>query len=269
MGYCEDKNVHTVMILSYPTLFLIYCLLLSMLIMGAVKTVGAIDGEGGNVEDVGNTAGPLSSILNAITSWIVNYGYPAVFAAALIENLFPPIPSEVIFPLVGFVAYSQNLGIEHAIGMSMTGALGSTVGAIIIYFISLRIGKSAILRLGMYIHVGESTIERSEAWFDKHGSVAVFIGRMAPGIREIISIPAGLSKMNLPKFIVFTFAGSSIWSIALTLIGYLLGEAWNTFSDQLSSIFNVIAILILLGIAIIFVARYYHNNRNKRTKREA
>ena len=117
--------------------------------------------------------------------------------------------------------------------------------------------------------MGQSTIERSESWFDKHGSVAVFIGRMAPGVREIISIPAGLSKMNLPKFIVFTFAGSSIWSIALTLIGYLLGEAWDTFSDQLSSIFNIIAILILLGIAIIFVARYYHNNRNKKTTREA
>jgi membrane protein DedA with SNARE-associated domain len=149
----------------------------------------------------------------------------------------------------------------------MTGALGSTVGAMIIYFISLRIGKSAILRLGMYIHVGESTIERSESWFDKHGSVAVFIGRMAPGVREIISIPAGLSKMNLPKFIVFTFAGSSIWSITLTLIGYLLGEAWNTFSDQLSSIFNIIAILILLGIAIIFVV--YRNNRYKRTKKRS
>jgi hypothetical protein len=112
MGYCEDKNVYTVMILSYPTVFLIYCLQLSIIITGAVKTVGAIDGEGGNVADVGNTAGPLSGILNAITSWIVNYGYPAVFAAALIENLFPPIPSEEIFPLVGFVAYSQNLGID-------------------------------------------------------------------------------------------------------------------------------------------------------------
>jgi hypothetical protein len=112
MGYCEDKNVYTVMTLSYPTVYLIYCLLLSMLTVGTVKTVGAIDGEGGNVEDVGNTASPLGSILNAITSWIVNYGYPAVFAAALIENLFPPIPSEEIFPLVGFVAYSQNLGID-------------------------------------------------------------------------------------------------------------------------------------------------------------
>jgi membrane protein DedA with SNARE-associated domain len=89
---------------------------------------------------------------------------------------------------------------------------------------------------------------------------------MAPGVREIISIPAGLSKMNLPKFIVFTFAGSSIWSITLTLIGYSLEEAWNTFSDQLSSIFNIIAILILLGIAIIFVVyalRLFRNQENR------
>lgn len=221
---------------------------------GGIKVLGATNGEVGD---------PFNDILNAITSWIETFGYPAIFVAALLENLFPPIPSEVIFPLVGFVAYSKNLGIEHVFGMAIVGAVGSTVGAIIIYFISLWIGKSALLRFGRYIRVGESTFQRAESWFDKHGSVAVFAGRMAPGVREIISVPAGLSKMNLPKFIVFTFAGSSIWSIALTFIGYLLGEAWNKFSDQLSSIFNIIAILILLGIVILFAVRHYYHNKNK------
>jgi membrane protein DedA with SNARE-associated domain len=205
----------------------------------------------------------LNGITDTVTSWIVDFGYPAVFAAALIENLFPPIPSEVIFPLVGFVAYSESLGIGHAIGMGITGALGSTVGAIIIYFLSLKIGKSAIIKLGRYIHIKESSLQRSELWFEKHGAIAVFVGRMAPGLREIISIPAGIAKMNLFKFILFTFAGSIVWSLALTLTGFYLGEAWSRFSEEISSILGVLAIIIIVTIVSIIVLRYYFINRNK------
>lgn len=205
----------------------------------------------------------LNGITDTVTSWIVDFGYPAVFAAALIENLFPPIPSEVIFPLVGFVAYSESLGIGHAIGMGITGALGSTVGAIIIYFLSLKIGKSAIIKLGRYIHIKESSLQKSELWFEKHGAIAVFVGRMAPGLREIISIPAGIAKMNLFKFILFTFAGSIVWSLALTLTGFYLGEAWSRFSEEISSILGVLAIIIIVTIVSIIVLRYYFINRNK------
>jgi membrane protein DedA with SNARE-associated domain len=205
----------------------------------------------------------FNGITDTVTSWIVDFGYPAVFAAALIENLFPPIPSEVIFPLVGFVAYSESLGIGHAIGMGITGALGSTVGAIIIYFLSLKIGKSAIIKLGRYIHIKESSLQKSELWFEKHGAIAVFVGRMAPGLREIISIPAGIAKMNLFKFILFTFAGSIVWSLALTLTGFYLGEAWSRFSEEISSILGVLAIIIIVAIVSIIVLRYYFINRNK------
>jgi membrane protein DedA with SNARE-associated domain len=83
------------------------------------------------------------------------------------------------------------------------------------------------LRLGKYIRMGESELNKSEKWFENHGTIAVFAGRMAPGIRKIISIPAGISKMNLPKFILFTFSGSLIWCISLTLVGYYIGDAWN------------------------------------------
>jgi membrane protein DedA with SNARE-associated domain len=205
----------------------------------------------------------LNGITDTITSWIVDFGYPAVFAAALIENLFPPIPSEVIFPLVGFVAYNESLGIGHAIGMGITGALGSTVGAIIIYFLSLKIGKSAIIKLGKHIHIKESSLQKSELWFEKHGAIAVFVGRMAPGLREIISIPAGIAKMNLFKFILFTFAGSIVWSLALTLTGFYLGEAWSRFSEEISSILGILAIIIIVTIVSIIVLRYYFINRNK------
>ena len=164
--------------------------------------------------------------MNSITSWIAAYGYPAVFAAAFLETIFPPIPSEVIFPLAGYTAYSKGLGIGHAIGMA-AGALGSTVGGIIIYFISLKAGKPAVVRFGKRLRISESSIEKAESWFERHGEVAVFLGRMAPGVREIISIPAGIGRMNLPKFIIFTFLGSFVWSIALTLLGYYAGQAWE------------------------------------------
>jgi len=148
----------------------------------------------------------IPNVVNVTTSWIAEYGYIGVFIAALVENLFPPIPSELIFPLAGVTAFTKDLGfIEGVIGMSLAGAAGSTVGAIIIYYISRKIGRVAILKLGNRIGIGEKELENSEIWFDKHGSVAVFFGRMAPGIRELISIPAGIEKMKLSTFITFTF----------------------------------------------------------------
>jgi membrane protein DedA with SNARE-associated domain len=110
----------------------------------------------------------------------------------------------------------------------------------------------------------ESSIEKAETWFERHGEAAVFLGRMAPGVRELISIPAGIGKMNLPKFIMFTFLGSFVWSTALTLLGYFAGQAWEQYSKQLSSVFSLAAIMIVGGFLIILGIMYY--SRRKRTK---
>ncbi len=206
--------------------------------------------------------GITSTITEAVSSWITEYGYPAVFLSALLENLFPPIPSEVIFPLVGFIAYSNNLGLVHAISMGLVGALGSTVGAIIIYYISMRIGKPTILRYGRYVGIGEKGLLKAELWFQKYGAVAVFTGRMAPAVRELISIPAGLGQMNIMKFIIFTFLGSAIWSIALTLLGYFLGDTWNIVKDQVSSVLGLAAVIIIIIIISIIGLKLYRQKRN-------
>jgi membrane protein DedA with SNARE-associated domain len=208
----------------------------------------------------------FDTVTAAVSSWIAEFGYPAIFVAALLENLFPPIPSEVIFPLVGFVAYHNNLGIIHAISMGLVGAIGSTVGAIIIYYFSLKIGKPAILRFGSYIKVSEKALLNAESWFQKYGTIAVFSGRMAPAIRELISIPAGIGRMNIMKFIFFTFAGSAVWSVALTLLGYFLGDAWSIMADQLSSVFSVIAVIILITIFAVFGLRYYSKRKDERNR---
>lgn len=194
------------------------------------------------------SAGLLGGVLDAITGMIAEYGYPAVFAAAFLEVIFPPIPSEVVFPLVGFTAQSRGLGLENALGMATVGALGSTAGAILIYFVSMKVGRAAIVRFGRRVRVSEQEIEKAERWFAKYGPAAVFTARMIPGIREIISIPAGIGRMNFVKFVVYTFAGSLVWCIVLTLAGYYLGEAWSGFSDQASSAFTIVSIIVIAGI---------------------
>jgi membrane protein DedA with SNARE-associated domain len=191
------------------------------------------------------SAGILSSILDAITDLIGVYGYPAVFAAAFLEVIFPPIPSEVIFPLVGYTAQNRGLGLENAISMATVGALGSTAGAVLIYFISGKVGRAAIARFGKRVRIGEHDIEKAESWFEKYGPIAVFTGRMMPGVREIISIPAGIARMNFAKFVGYTFAGSVLWCIVLTLAGYYLGEAWSRFSEQASSAFSVVTFIVI------------------------
>lgn len=209
---------------------------------------------------VSNTAdhGILGNMIELVTGWIAIYGYPAVFAAALVENLFPPIPSELIFPLIGFSAQTNDLGIAGAIGMAIIGAVGSTVGAIIIYYIALKIGLPTITRIGKrYKLISESDIKKTETWFVRHGELAVFLGRMAPGIRELISIPAGIAEMNIVRFIFFTFIGSCVWSLFLTLIGFFIGDAWIRFYGDYSQVFDMAGITLILVIVAIVALRYY------------
>lgn len=202
--------------------------------------------------------GIFGNMIEIISGWIANYGYPSVFAAALLENLFPPIPSELVFPLIGFSAQTNDLGMAGAIGMAIVGAVGSTVGAIIIYFIALKIGLPTITRIGKRYHLlSESDLKKTETWFVRHGELAVFLGRMAPGIRELISIPAGIAEMNIIRFTFFTFIGSCIWSIFLTLVGFFIGDAWIRFYGNYSQVFDIVGITLILVIIAIVAIKYY------------
>jgi membrane protein DedA with SNARE-associated domain len=211
------------------------------------------------------SSGILSGILDAITGLIVEYGYPAVFAAAFLEVIFPPIPSEVIFPLVGFTVQSRGLGIENIIGMATVGALGSTSGAVVIYFVSAKVGRAAIARFGKRVRISEQEIEKAERWFEKYGSIAVFTARMIPGIREIISIPAGIGQMNIAKFLGYTFVGSLLWCIILTFVGYYLGEAWSKFSEQASSAYSIVSYIVIAAL-VAGIAFWYSKRKRASAK---
>lgn len=215
------------------------------------------------------SAGYLSDVLDTLTSLIAQYGYPAVFAAAFLEVIFPPIPSEVVFPLVGFTAQSKGLGLENAIGMATVGALGSTAGAIVIYYLAKVLGRAAILRYGRNVRVGEQELLKAEKWFVRYGPVAVFTARMVPGIRELISIPAGISDMGIPKFAGYTFAGSLVWSITLTLVGFYLGKAWSQVADQLSAALTTVGVAILAAIALGGVIWYLRRRKKEQSRQSS
>jgi len=170
---------------------------------------------------------PFDSFLAWVTEFLGGHLYEGIFLAALIETIIPPIPTLAIFPTAGFLASQQGISLIGIIPMIILGGIGATIGTSAIYFVALKLGRVVLLRYLKYVKVSENKLERVEIWFAKYGDKAVFLGRMIPVMREMISVPAGLLQMRIPKFVMYTFAGSCIWSAATILAGYYFGEALN------------------------------------------
>ena len=168
---------------------------------------------------------PIESIIEFISTLMADYLYVGVFLAALIETVIPPIPTMVVFPTAGFIASQNGLGLLELFFLGILGGLGASVGSTIIYLIALKLGRTALLKYLKHVKVSEKKLLRVEEWFQKYGDKAVLFGRMVPVFREMISIPAGLLKMKLPKFLAYTILGSCGWSMTLILIGYYFGIA--------------------------------------------
>lgn len=206
-------------------------------------------------------------IINIITSLVSSYGYLGIFIAAFAETIFPPIPSELVFPLAGFVGFKSNFTYIETFLLASSGAAGATLGAIVIYIISFKIGRIAIIKIGKYVFVSEKKIEAAEKWFEKYGIYAVFLGRMAPGVRELISVPAGIARMPFAKFVTFTFFGSLIWSLVLVFSGYFLGNSWDSLSEALSKYSHLISFITLFSIGIIILCYVFYGKRRNRIKK--
>ncbi len=166
---------------------------------------------------------PFDSFLVWIGEFLSQHLYEGVFLAALIETIIPPIPTLAVFPTAGFLASQQGLSIISIIPLIILGATGATLGTTGIYLIALKLGRTILLRYLRFVKISEKKLERVEIWFEKYGDKAVFLGRMVPVMREMISVPAGLLKMKIPKFILYTFAGSLVWSAGTILAGYYFG----------------------------------------------
>lgn len=167
--------------------------------------------------------------IEAFIEWVIalvsDNLYPGVFFAALLETVFPPIPSEGIFPLAGYVVLKNEMSLIHVFGVGITGGGGATLGAFVIYVIALKLGRTGLARYMKYAKINKERLSKADRWFEKYGDKSVLLGRLVPGLRELVSIPAGIFHMKPKKFLIFTFIGSCAWSTLLTAVGYYLGVA--------------------------------------------
>ena len=198
----------------------------------------------------------MSAIIDWIVSLMDTLGAPGVGIAILLENLFPPIPSEVVLPLGGFTVAQGSLSF---IPVFIWATVGSVVGAYLLYGLGAWLGADRLRAIADWMWlVKVSDVDKSLAWFDKYGKPSILFGRLIPGIRSLISIPAGLDRMSLLTFGLWTTLGSAVWNFILIFLGFKLGENWEAvtgYVDQYSKVVYVILILILLGFLIFFIRR--------------
>ena len=165
----------------------------------------------------------LQVLIQWISDLLSEYLFVGVFIAALIETIIPPIPTMAVFLTAGFIASQNGLSVIEAVFLGIIGGLGASIGSTVIYLIALKLGRTALLRYLNKVKVSEKKLEKVERWFEKYGDKAVLFGRMIPVFREMISVPAGLLKMNVKKFLAYTILGSCGWGITMVLIGYFFG----------------------------------------------
>lgn len=198
----------------------------------------------------------FSNIISFIVDTVGSLGYFGIFFMMFLESSFFPFPSEVVMIPAGYLAYKGEMSIFLVV---LLGILGSLAGAIFNYYLALKLGRTFLLRYGKYFFISEETILKMEDFFQKHGHISTFFGRLIPVVRQYISLPAGLSKMNLLIFSVFTSLGAGIWVIILTLLGYFLGGNENLIKEYLHQI-----IVILLILVVVSSFLYYIKNKQRK-----
>lgn len=196
-----------------------------------------------------------------VNSLMDTLGAPGAGIAIALENLFPPLPSEVILPLAGFAASTGEIGFTSAV---LWTTAGSVVGALALYGLGAWLGRERTIALASKVPlVKASDIERTEAWFNRHGAKAVFLGRMIPLFRSLVSVPAGVERMRLPVFLGLTALGSAIWNTAFITAGYVLGENWKEVSGYVSTYSKLVLGVLLLLLVAWVVRRVVRSRREK------
>jgi membrane protein DedA with SNARE-associated domain len=210
----------------------------------------------------------LEHIILTVTTWIVDIisaaGYVGVIILMAIESACIPLPSEVIMPFAGYLV---SVGKFSLLGAATTGALGCNIGSTVAYQIAAKGGRKAIERWGANVLIRSVEIDRAERFFARYGAIAVFIGRLLPVVRTFIAFPAGLARMPMMRFQIYTFLGSWPWCLALAYVGFVLGQHWQsdpTF-QKIFHQFDAIIVVSLLAIFGWFVwSRWRENRRSAR-----
>jgi membrane protein DedA with SNARE-associated domain len=200
----------------------------------------------------------LEFVRTAIQETILTLGYLGIALVMFAENVFPPIPSELVMPFAGWLARDGKMDL---LGSMVAGTAGTVAGAIVLYYLGVVADEPIIRRFvrnyGRFWLVSESDIDRTLQFFDRHGSTVVFFGRMIPLIRSLISIPAGMNRMPMVPFLAYTTFGSAIWTAALTIGGWVLGDNWQLIIgivnqyERLFLVSGAIAVVIFAGQRIV------------------
>ncbi|WP_370619862.1 DedA family protein [Mumia sp. Pv 4-285] len=206
------------------------------------------------MSDIGGIAGFAADLMD----WL---GAPGAGLAVALENIFPPIPSEVILPLAGFTASVGDMNLAAAL---ICTTIGSIVGALALYLIGQWFGRDRLYAVVAKLPLVKVTdVEKTEEWFAKHGTKAVFFGRFIPIFRSLISIPAGLERMPLRVFLTLTALGSAIWNTLFIMLGYALGNRWETVSDVVGTYSKVVLVVALVAVAAFLALRIVQVRRRR------
>jgi membrane protein DedA with SNARE-associated domain len=184
---------------------------------------------------------------------LLDLGYPGIVALMAMESSVLPLPSELVMPPAGYWAAKGEMSFPVALAC---GVLGSVIGALLNYYGAQLIGRPLIQRYGRYVLLTEKSLLRSERFFAQHGEISTLIGRLFPVIRHLISIPAGLHRMSLPKFVLYTAAGASIWCAILTWIGYFLGQHEGVLRNDEIHRYVTWAVLALIPVSLVLIVIY-------------
>jgi len=187
----------------------------------------------------------VHGVIDAILTIVDKMGYLGILAAMFLESSFFPFPSEIVLPPAGYLASQGAMSLWAIV---LLGTLGSILGALFNYWISFALGRPLILKIGRYFGLTGKAYARAEGFFRRHGEISTFVGRLIPGLRQYISLPAGLARMSISRFVLLTGLGAGIWASILSLLGYLIGDNQELVQRSLHNvtIYTAIFIAVLL-----------------------
>ena len=210
----------------------------------------------------------MEKIVDWLAEVIFQLGYPGIALLMALESSFVPFPSEIVLPPAGYLAAQGRMSAPLAV---VAGLAGSLLGALFNYFLAAKLGRPLLHRYGRYLLIREVSLDRAEAFFRRHGEISMFIGRLVPVIRQVISLPAGLARMRLDLFALYTALGAGIWCAILTYIGWYVGRHASvlaSFDEVLSrqeiARYTSRAVLVLVPVLVVILAIYTYRQRRRR-----
>jgi len=212
----------------------------------------------------------VAELLGNLAEWIKQLietlGYPGIVLVMALENVFPPIPSELVMPLAGFMAAE---GTFNLVGVIMAGMIGSVIGALVLYYLGLwanePIIRAFVRRWGRYALISENDLDVSLSYFSRYGEAVIFFGRLIPIVRSLISVPAGMQRMPLPKFLLYTVIGTTIWSAILSIAGWVLQENYQRVAGVVERYQSIVILLVALAVAAFLYLRLIKPRLGRRT----